>query len=66
MTLTIERQPVQPIERGVWEMAGDFNQRCDSCGHMIIRYDQFLKFPRSHGSLCLDCARPLKRGEVRQ
>ena len=65
MTLTIAKQPIQPIEKGVWEMADDFSQSCDSCGRTIIRYDAFLSFRKQHGSLCIDCAAPLKRGSER-
>lgn len=56
---------VQMIERGVWTIAQEYWE-CDSCGHMIILGDPYLVFPHQHGSLCGDCAAPLKRGEVRQ
>lgn len=61
MTLVIAKPAAQPIEKGVWEMAGDYIH-CDSCGGMIVRYDSYIRFRTSHGALCLDCAAP-KRGE---
>lgn len=63
MTLVSPRQCAQMIEKGVWGVASDYSQ-CDSCGGMIVRWDWHLKFPKSHGALCLDCAAPKR--EVRQ
>lgn len=60
MTLTIAKQSTQLIEKGVWEMASDY-LHCDSCGHTIIKYDGYLKFPKQKGALCIDCAAPKVR-----
>ena len=62
MTLVSAKQCAQMIERGVWEVASDY-LHCDSCGGMIVKWDAVLRFPRNHGTLCIDCAAPIRGGE---